>query len=100
MDEIVAQWGIDVPKRKMFGGSAYFINRNMAFGIKTDEMIVKGEKETLDALLLEPGINYFEYGGRYMKSWLQADAVVLDDINLVRLLEISRDYILTLQPKK
>jgi len=37
IDEVVGSWGLDVPKRKMFGGLGYFINRNMAFGIKTDD---------------------------------------------------------------
>ncbi|HCR56091.1 TPA: hypothetical protein DIV49_03890 [Candidatus Saccharibacteria bacterium] len=99
IDEVVASWGLDVSKRKMFGGLGYFINRNMAFGIKTDELIVKAAEPTVEELLQEPGIGYFTYGGKSMKSWLQAEADVLDEDNLKRLLEISRDYTLTLPPK-
>ncbi|MCA9325366.1 TfoX/Sxy family protein [Candidatus Saccharibacteria bacterium] len=99
IDEVIASWGLDVPKRKMFGGLGYFINRNMAFGIKTDQLIIKADESTVQKLLQEPNIGYFDYGGKQMKSWLQAEAEALDEDNLVRYLEISRDYVLTLPPK-
>lgn len=41
----------------------------------------------------------FEFGGRSMKAWLLAAPEVLDEDNLPRLLEISRDHTLTLPPK-
>lgn len=98
--DIIAGWDVDVASRKMFGGVGYFIHRNMAFGIKADQLIVKADAETVENLLQEPGVGYFDYGGKQMKSWLQVDGEVLDDDNLVRLLEISRDYTQTLPPKK
>ncbi len=83
----------------MFGGLGYFINRNMAFGIKSDELIVKADEQMAEKLLREEGMGPFEFGGRSMKAWLLASPEILDEDNLVRLLEISRDYTLTLSPK-
>ena len=99
IDEEIERWGIDVAKRKMFGGLGYFVNRNMAFGIKGDELIVKADEQTAEKLLGEEGMGPFEFGGRSMKAWLLASPEILDEDNLVRLLEISRDYALTLPPK-
>ncbi len=99
IDEFVDSWGLEIPKRKMFGGLGYFINRNMAFGVKMDQLIAKADKATTEKLLDEPGVGYFEFGGKYMKSWLQVEGEVLDDEHLERYLEISRDYVLTLPPK-
>ena len=99
IDELVAGWDVDVAKHKMFGGLGYFINRNMAFGVKGDELIVKADEVTTGKLLDEPGMGPFEFGGRSMKAWLLAAPEVLDEDNLPRLLEISRDYSLTLPPK-
>lgn len=98
--DIIAGWDVEVASRKMFGGVGYFINRNMAFGIKADQLIVKADAETVGKLLEEPGVGYFDYGGKQMKSWLQVEGDVLDEDNLPRLLEISRDYTLTLPPKR
>lgn len=95
----MAEWSVDVLKRKMFGGLGYFINRNMAFGVKGDELIVKADEVTAAILLDEPGMRPFEFGGRSMKAWLLAASEVLDEDNLPHLLEISRDYMLTLPPK-
>lgn len=99
IDELVAEWPVDVAKRKMFGGLGYFINRNMAFGVKGDELIVKADEATAEKLLEEPGMGPFEFGGRSMKAWLLAAPEVLDEDNLPRLLEICRDYTLALPPK-
>lgn len=99
IDEEVERWGTDVAKRKMFGGLGYFINRNMAFGIKGDELIVKADEATATVLLDEEGMKPFEFGGKTMKAWLLAEPEVLDEDNLARLLEISRDYTLTMPPK-
>lgn len=100
IDEAIETWSVDVAKRKMFGGLGYFINRNMAFGVKADQLIVKADEPTVERLLTEPGMGYFDYGGKKMKTWLQAEGEVLDDDNLLRLLDISRDYTLTLPPKQ
>lgn len=95
MDEIIAGWPLDVAKRKMFGGLGYFIDGAMAFGIKDDAMIVKASPETIAELLQEDGLDYFHHGPRVMKSWLLAEARILDEDNLARFLEISRDFALS-----
>lgn len=100
IDEVVAKWGLHVPKRKMFGGLGYFLNGNMVCGIKGEQLIVKASIDTATELLQEPGISYFEYGGKQMKSWLQAEPEVLNEDNLPRLLDICRNHVLTLPPKE
>ena len=99
IDEEISRWDVDVAKRKMFGGLGYFIHRNMAFGIKGDELIVKASDAEAERLLGEPGMGPFEFGGRSMKAWLLAAPEVLDEEKLPHLLQISRDYTLTLPPK-
>ena len=100
IDDEIAGWGIDVSKRKMFGGLGYFIHGNMAFGVKGDELIVKPNPEQAEKLQQEPGMKPFEFGGRTMKSWCLAEPDILDEDNLPRLLEICRDYTLTLPAKQ
>lgn len=68
IDDEISRWDVDVAKRKMFGGLGYFINRNMAFGVKGDELIVKADERTAAELLGEPGMMPFEFGGRSMKA--------------------------------
>lgn len=99
IDDEIVTWDVEVTKRKMFGGLGYFINGNMAFGVKGDELIVKPAPERADELQKEPGVKPFEFGGRTMKSWCLAEPEVLDEDNLSRLLAICRDYVLTLPPK-
>ena len=100
IDEEIDGWDIDVRKRKMFGGLGYFIHGNMAFGVKGDELIVKPSPEKSGALLEEPGMKLFEFGGRTMKSWCLAEPEVLDEDNLPRLLAICCGYVLSLPPKR
>ena len=100
IDDEVAAWDVVVTKRKMFGGLGYFIQGNMAFGVKGDELIVKPAPGMADELLKEPGMKPFEFGGRTMSSWCLAEPEILDEDNLPRLLVICREYALTLPPKR
>jgi TfoX/Sxy family transcriptional regulator of competence genes len=101
VEDVIASWGMDVPKKKIFGGLGYFLNGNMVFGIAGDDLIVKTDEATGEKLLKEPGIRPFKFGDRpAMKSWLLAGGDALaDDDNLVRLLKLSRDYVQSLPPK-
>lgn len=100
IDDEIATWNVEVMKRKMFGGLGYFVNGNMAFGVKGDELIVKPNPDQAEKLQQEPGVKPFEFGGRTMKSWCLAEPDILDEDNLPRLLAISRDYVLTIPPKQ
>ena len=100
IDDEVAEWDIEVGKRKMFGGLGYFVNGNMVFGVKGDELIVKPNPEQANELQAEPGMKPFTFGGKTMKSWCLAEAEILDEDNLPRLLELCRGYVLTLPPKR
>jgi TfoX/Sxy family transcriptional regulator of competence genes len=99
INDEIAGWDVEVTKRKMFGGLGYFVNGNMAFGVKGDELIVKPAPEEAETLLHGPGIKPFEFGGRVMKTWCLAEPEVLDEDNLPRLLKMCREYVLTLPHK-
>ena len=71
--------------------------------LQGDELIVKADADTTGTELLTlPGMRPFKMGERpAMKSWfLAGDEALADDDNLVRLLVLSRDYVLTLPPKR
>jgi TfoX/Sxy family transcriptional regulator of competence genes len=101
IDEVVAGWGLELPKKKMFSGIGYFIDGNLAFGISKDDLIVRTTEEQGKAMLEWPGIRPFQMGARKaMKNWLFAGGeAIAEDKNLLKLLEISRDFALTLPPK-
>ncbi len=99
IDEVVESWGIEVTKRKMFGGLGYFINRNMCCGIAGNELIIKTDRDTADKVLQKDGVRPFHVGGRGMKAWQLVAQDVLDEVNLERLLSLCREYVLTLPPK-
>lgn len=99
IDDEIDTWGVEVIKRKMFGGLGYFVGGNMAFGVKGDELIVKPSPAQAEGLQAEPGMKPFEFGGKTMKSWCLAEPDILDEDNLPRLLGHCRDYALTLPPK-
>ncbi len=86
----------------MFGGLGYFMNGNMSFGIHKDELIVRATEEQGKALLKKPGVHLFDVmKGRTMRTWFMAGAQAIgSDKNLSELLQIGRDYSLSLPPKK
>ena len=99
IDDEIIEWGIDVHKRKMFGGLGYFIAGNMAFGVAEDKLIMKLTAPDIAQLLKEPGVKPFGSEGHYMKVWCLVEPELLDEDRLPDLLERCRDYSFTLPPK-
>jgi TfoX/Sxy family transcriptional regulator of competence genes len=99
IDRLSSRWR--PVKMKMFGGAAYMINGNLAFGThKKDQLIVRAGEEQAIALLKQPGIREFDMTGRPMKNWFMAtDAAFKTERQLMDLLKTGYDFAKSLPPK-
>jgi TfoX/Sxy family transcriptional regulator of competence genes len=90
----------DFAKRKMFGGSGYMLNGNMAFGIHKDFLIIRVSPEISGSLLKQKFVSPFEMTRKPMAGWLQvAPPGVEEDSQLSTFLTQAVEYTKTL-PKK
>src|SRR2546428_6436160 len=63
----------DITEKQLFGGIAFLLGGNMCVGIHGDDLIVRIEPATTDAMLKEPGAKPFDLSGpRAMAGWLLA----------------------------
>ena len=101
IDQAIASWSLDLPKKKMFSGIGYFLNGNMVFGTHKDELIIRVNEPEGKELLRRVAIRPFQMGNKAaMKNWYFAGGnAIADDTNLAALLELSRDFVSTLPPK-
>src|SRR2546428_6393305 len=61
----------DITEKQLFGGIAFLLGGNMCVGIHGDDLIVRIEPATTDAMLKEPGAKPFDLSGpRGMAGWL------------------------------
>ncbi len=61
----------DITEKQLFGGIAFLLSGNMCVGIHGDDLIVRIEPATTDAMLKEPGAKPFDLSGpRAMAGWL------------------------------
>src|SRR3989442_6260522 len=61
----------DITEKQLFGGIAFLLGGNMCVGIHGDDLIVRIEPATTDAMLKEPGAKPFDLSGpRAMAGWL------------------------------
>ena len=61
----------DITEKRLFGGIAFLLGGNMCVGIHGDDLIVRIEPATTDAMLKEPGAKPFDLSGpRAMAGWL------------------------------
>jgi TfoX/Sxy family transcriptional regulator of competence genes len=100
IDKEISSWNAGIVKKNMFGGIGYMLNGNLGFGIHKAEMIVRAGEEQSKELLSQPGIRVFDMTGRPMKNWFLAGSKAFEnDSDLKQLLELGRDYALSLPPK-
>jgi len=82
-DEVLAERVRDLAgglaEKKMFGGLALMLSGNMAVGVLGDDLLVRVPRESMDAMLAEPGTRPFEMGGRVSQGWLMVAGEALDD---------------------
>jgi TfoX/Sxy family transcriptional regulator of competence genes len=67
--------GLPFEEKKMFGGTGYMLNGNMACGILGDDLIVRVPAEKQDALLKRAHVKIFtmKNGPRPMKGWIMVE---------------------------
>jgi TfoX/Sxy family transcriptional regulator of competence genes len=71
----------DVDERNMFGGIRLLVGRNIACGVRGDELMVRAEPKHADQLIeSEPGTRPFDNGGRPKRGrlWVAAEATAED----------------------
>src|SRR2546422_10161449 len=53
----------EITEKEMFGGIAFLLGGNMCVGIHGDDLIVRIEPSTTEAMLREPGAKPFDLAG-------------------------------------
>lgn len=98
IDKLTSPWGLG--KKKMFGGLGYFVNGNMCFAIRRDELLLRLDDEQAGTLLKITGVHIAQMGPKVMKNWLEAGGeAIATDAKLLDLLTIGHDYALNLPEK-
>jgi TfoX/Sxy family transcriptional regulator of competence genes len=88
-----------VSEKKMFGGLAFLTSGNMTVGVHGNDLIVRVDPESMDAMLAEPGVRPFDMTGRPMRGWVLVASGHLSDNDLGRWIGQARSYVSTLPPK-
>ncbi len=61
----------EITQKELFGGIAFLLGGNMCVGIHGEDLIVRIEPSTTEAMLKEPGAKPFDLSGRpAMAGWL------------------------------
>ena len=92
--------GKNFVEKKMFGGTGYMLNGNMACGIHKDSLIVRVSADKHTELLKRAHVRPFDMMGRPMKGWLvvEADGCKTDK-QLSAWVKQGVEFALTLPPK-
>ena len=96
---------IDYTEKRMFGGLAFFINRNMFTGTHQSYLFLKLSSDDRDEALSQDGITVFEpRKGMVMREYVVLTDTFLDnESNLEKLFQKSLSYVSSLphkEPKK
>ena len=94
---IVSDWG--TIRKKMFGGTCYFLKGNMMCGVYKEYLILRlGEKQTPE-VSGRPYVKPFDITGKPMKGWIMVEEAGFKGKALSRWLKKSRDFVESLPPK-
>jgi TfoX/Sxy family transcriptional regulator of competence genes len=96
-DQMLAVAGVS--EKKMFGGLAFLTAGNMTVGVHGDDLIVRVDPESMDAMLAQPGVRPFDMTGRPMRGWILVASDRLSDDELERWIGQARSYVSALPPK-
>ena len=87
-------------EKKMFGGTGYMLNGNLACGVHKDDMIVRVSVDKHGELLKRAHVRPFDMTGRPMKGWLIVEAEgCKTDKQLSAWVKEGVAFALTLPPK-
>lgn len=92
--------GVEYTEKKMFGGLAFFINKNMFTGTHQSDLFVRLSADDRGAVLSQDGITVFEP----RKGMVMSEYIVLTDSviesKLEGLIQKSISYVSSLPPKQ
>lgn len=87
-------------EKKMFGGIAFMVSKNMTVGVNQDNLIVRVGLENYEASLRKPGADLFQPTGKPMAGWI---TVVPDGLqtneDLKYWIELALEFVKTLPVK-
>ncbi|MBM3141350.1 MAG: TfoX/Sxy family protein [Chloroflexi bacterium] len=90
-----------IVEKKMFGGLAFLLDRNLCVGVREDELMVRVPPEQHDALLAKPHACVLDLTGRPMAGWLLIGAEGLrSGPALKRWVEIGARFASTLPTRR
>jgi TfoX/Sxy family transcriptional regulator of competence genes len=98
--DVVAQRP-DVVERKMFGGLAWMVGRNMACGVMGDDLVVRIAPDEAGDARREPQVREFgRPGKRPMRGFVLVEAEALaGEAELARWVDAGADHAASLPPK-
>ena len=57
-------------EKKMFGGTGFLLQGNMACGVHGENLIVRIDPQEYEAALSQPDVRVFDMTGKPMKGWI------------------------------
>lgn len=93
---------VDYTEKKMFGGVAFFINKNMFTGTHRSDLFLRLSADDREEALAHDNITVFEpLKGKVMSEYIVLNDSVLDESPRLKLLiKKSISYVTTLPPKE
>jgi TfoX/Sxy family transcriptional regulator of competence genes len=99
LQNIVKEWP-GAERKKMFGGTGYLINGNMAVGVYRDLLVLRVGKDMEEELLMQPWCRPMDVTGKPMKGWLFVEPEGWDnDTRLADLTALARTFAASLPSK-
>ena len=87
-------------EKKMFGGVAFLVNGNMAFGVLGDDIIVRVGPDRHAEALSHQDTRPFDMTGRPMKGWVMVSSGGLQsEADFLKWLHWGMDFATSLPPK-
>ncbi|HSH03019.1 MAG TPA: TfoX/Sxy family protein [Anaerolineae bacterium] len=97
---VMVEWP-NVGEKKMFGGLAFMVNDYMCCGVLGETLMARVGKENYEMALAKGHVREMDFTGRSMKGYVYVAAEGLaEDDELAYWVELCRDFVLTLPPKK
>ncbi|HEX5277056.1 MAG TPA: TfoX/Sxy family protein [Fluviicoccus sp.] len=99
IQRIFGDWPV-LRKKRMFGGLAYLLNGNMAFGLIGDALMVRCGPDRYAECLAREGVREFDFTGRPMKGWVVVGGEWLETERELRdWMNLGLDFAASLPPK-